>query len=298
MNEETFLESLFPKDYPTSCLLGVIGDPVAHSLSPKMHNLAIAKLGLNYKYVPFHVPGHFLYRTIQELAARGVVGFNVTIPHKVSIVAMMDDLGEDAQVIGAVNTVLIEPGGKLIGRNTDAYGFQAALEESFPNRSPTRVLLLGAGGAARAVLWGLIKAGSSVITLANRTVEKGEILVDQMPLKHFDALVRVIPLTANRLPLEEVDLVVNTTCLGMKGEIFQAVDLSRLPESAMVMDIIYSPFQTPLLLAAAARGLATANGLGMLIHQGAKSFHLWTGQEMPVAIVRDYLINHIDVSKK
>ncbi|MBF0125739.1 MAG: shikimate dehydrogenase [Magnetococcales bacterium] len=262
-------------------LLGVIGDPVHHTLSPGMHNLACADLGLNIRYLPLHVRPENLADAVKGLRAIGAMGFNATIPHKEALLPLMDTLDPVAEMIGAVNTVVIGADGRLSGYNTDAYGFMTALREVFsaPLEELT-VVVLGAGGAARGVLAGLSRLGAGRIFLANRTWSKAVDLAER-----FNAL----PVPWDRLPLEGCGLLINTTSLGLGGTDVREVDLSRLPGSALVYDIVYSPPLTPLLAAARARGLKGENGLGMLIHQGARAFEIWTGQKMPVAKVRSLL---------
>jgi shikimate dehydrogenase len=266
-------------------LLGVIGDPIHHSLSPFMHNLAYAELGMSDRqYLPFHVRAENLAAAVRGMQALGIEGFNATIPHKEQLVPLMDELDPMARLIGAVNTVVIQPDGGLIGYNTDGYGFLTDLRGLFTEPlHDLEILVLGAGGAARGVLAALLQAGANRIGLMNRTHDRAVTLAQEFS-RHFpDRRVMPIPWT-RRLPASR--LVINTTSLGMDASGETVPDLSGLPEAALVYDIVYAPPLTPLLAAAQARGLLVENGLGMLIHQGAKAFEIWTGQPMPVAAVR------------
>ncbi|MEO5371300.1 MAG: shikimate dehydrogenase [Magnetococcus sp. DMHC-1] len=262
-----------------------------HSLSPAMHNLALSYLGVNARYLAFHVKPSHLNDAVRGFVAQGVLGFNSTLPHKEALLKLMDWVDDEAMLMGAVNTVRIEPDGRLLGYNTDAYGFQMAMEMNFPKHMlGAEVVVLGAGGAARGVVTGLANGGVQRITVANRTLSRAEHLLDSLTgpnLARVDR--RATPLEPHKLSLETCKLLVNTTSAGMHGESFQAVDLHRLPPDAVVVDIIYTPARTPFLQAAQNRGLKILNGLDMLVHQGARSFYIWTGQQMPVSRVKDYL---------
>ncbi|MBF0177515.1 MAG: shikimate dehydrogenase [Magnetococcales bacterium] len=272
-------------------IYGVIGNPVVHSLSPAMHNLAFQQAGINARYLPFHVKPSHLTEAVQGFVAQGVQGFNSTLPHKEALLKLMDWVDSEAMLMGAVNTVRIEPDGSLSGFNTDADGFYLAMQSRFPaHMQDAEVIVLGAGGAARGVLAGLAKGGVNRITLANRTLSRAEHLLDTMTgpgLAKVDR--RAIPLVSEKLPLETCTLIVNTTSAGMHGESLSVVDMHRLPPGAVVVDIIYIPPCTPFLHAAQKCGLNVLNGLDMLIYQGARSFQIWTDMEMPVALVRTHL---------
>ncbi|MBF0624735.1 MAG: shikimate dehydrogenase [Magnetococcales bacterium] len=271
-------------------LLGIIGDPVSHSLSPAMHNLAFLALGLNLRYLAFHVKPERLEEAVRGFAAQGMVGFNATIPHKEALVGLMDRLDDQVALLGAVNTVAIDSQGGLRGYNTDVHGFHAALEQAFPGRlQGARAVVLGAGGAARAVVAGLVAGGVTSITVANRTAERGQKLLEELAPALGQVTCRGVPLTAERIPLEECELLVNTTSMGLHGEPISGVDVSRLPKEAVVNDIVYSPPVTPLMQAALTRGLGVLNGLDMLIHQGAQAFRIWTGREMPIPLIKAHL---------
>lgn len=271
-------------------LLGVIGHPIAHSLSPDMHNPALAWLELNIRYLAFHVHPQNLADAIRGFVAMGMIGFNATVPHKEALLPLMDWIDPMAQRIGAINTVAIDTDGTLQGFNTDAHGFTDALAEAHhldPSTTPT--LVLGAGGAARGVVVGMLEAGARHISVANRTPSRAEQLIADLGSYYPQAKLTALPLEAEQLPLEEMGLLVNTTTMGLKGETCSMVHMDRLPTTALVYDIVYTPQQTPLLQAAKKHNLATLNGLGMLIHQGARAFEIWTGLKMPIEQVRERL---------
>ncbi|MCL2789516.1 MAG: shikimate dehydrogenase [Desulfobulbus sp.] len=262
-------------------LFGIIGDPVAHSLSPAMHNAALAHLGLNAVYVPMRPAD--LADAFRGLRSLGFAGASVTVPFKVAIMDFLDAIDPVARKIGAVNTLVFERTGAAIrctGHNTDWLGSNRALAEVIDLAGRT-VLLIGAGGAARAVGFGLIEAGAHVL-LANRTEAKGRELAHLMGC-------RFIP--AAELSLIRADALINTTSVGMAphaDEVPVAPEL--LPHFPVVMDIVYAPLATRLLREAAARGCHTVNGLTMLQYQGAAQFTLWTGRESPDAVMRQTLL--------
>ncbi|ABK42551.1 shikimate dehydrogenase [Magnetococcus marinus MC-1] len=271
-------------------LLAVIGDPVSHSLSPKMHNLALRHCQLNYCYVALPVKPHNLVRAVQGFAAMGMRGFNATIPHKENLLPLMHTLSEEASHIGAVNTVVIDDDGKMTGHNTDAYGFITGLKEAWrSDLSGLTAIMLGSGGAARAILYGLIQAKAARVIIANRTIERAQALIEAMQPYAPNTQLMVAPTQADQLPLESCDLLINTTSMGLKGETIPYIDLARLPHHAFVSDIVYGAHPTPLLRATAQHQLGGQDGLPMLIHQGAKAFELWTGHSMPVELVEHTL---------
>ncbi|WP_298671060.1 shikimate dehydrogenase [uncultured Sphingomonas sp.] len=250
----------------------VIGDPIAHSKSPAIHGFWLEKLGIAADYRATHVMPDDLARFIAERrddpAWRGC---NVTIPHKIAMLDLVDDPGDVRNSIGAMNTIVRDAEGRVFGTNTDAAGFYAPLSEVDLAGAPA--VVIGAGGAARAVLFALARAGVGRVTILNRSPLKGAALLARFGLKG-DAL----PLTA---PLPPAALVVNTSALGMKGQPPLEVDLTPLPEDAIVYDIVYAPLETALLRQAEARGLETIDGLEMLIGQAAMAFELFFGQPAP-----------------
>ena len=265
-------------------LFGLIGNPVAHSLSPMMHNQALAATGYNGVYLAFRVtdPG----AAIRGIAALNFEGISVTLPHKVAVMEYLDEVDETAARIGAVNTI-VNSRGRLIGCNTDCPGALEALRTRTSIRDRS-VAVIGAGGAARAIGFGLVAAGARV-TIFNRTRGPGERLAED--------------LQAQFLPLEEwapgsYEILINTTPVGMHPE----TDATPIPKKALskelvVMDIVYNPLQTRLLKEAAAIGCRTINGADMFVFQGAKQFELWTGQKAPVDVMHAAVLEALKVHR-
>ena len=269
--------------------LGVIGWPIAHSLSPVLQNAALEEAGLDYAYIALPVPPERLQDAVKGIRAMGFRGVNVTIPHKSEIIPLLDEVDEDARMIGAVNTV-VNDDGFLRGYNTDAAGFMGALKSEGYVPEGKRVCLLGAGGAARAVLWALAKEKTAKVSIGVRNPAKAESLVtffrDHVPVEIFsweDA--------AFSEELSEADLLVHTTPLGMHPKVdgMPPVNLSALKASALVYDIVYTPAKTRLLKEAEALGHGILNGEGMLAGQGAAAFRLWTGAEADVGLMKRVL---------
>lgn len=274
--------------FGTTRVLGILGWPVGHSMSPIMQNAALAVLGLDYVYVPFAVPPEGLAAAVIGLKALGVDGFNVTIPHKSAIVPLLTRLSPEAELIGAVNTVKRE-GNELVGYNTDCSGFIKSLRADLgSDPAGSRVLVLGAGGAARAALVGLCQAGAREIIVANRSLESGRRLIDTFSTRFRGTQFAAIPQDVASLSpvLQKIDILVNTTSVGMGGSRFPALDLTAMTRRGCVYDMVYTPPETPLLLEAARQGLRRANGLGMLVAQGELAFALWTGEEAPQGVMK------------
>jgi shikimate dehydrogenase len=277
----------------TTKLLGVMGNPVAHSLSPLMHNAALASLSLDYCYLALEIRPELLPQAVVGLKALGCQGFNVTIPYKEQIVASLDEVDDEALIIGAVNTV-VNREGKLVGYNTDGRGFLRSLAEEWDlGLRGEQVVVLGAGGAARAIVAGLASAGASKITIANRNVERGLLLKADLE-QHYPCKIAVVDLSEGKLDKELAAslLVVQTTPVGMYPHAGDTpiIEPSRLWKDSYVYDIIFNPPETRFLLGAREQGCRTANGLGMLLHQGALSFEYWTGIEAPVKLMRQALL--------
>ncbi|MBE9136903.1 shikimate dehydrogenase [Nodosilinea sp. LEGE 07088] len=275
----------------TTQLLGVIGDPVTHSLSPVMHNAALAELGADYLYVAFPVAAAGLAAAIAGFAAIGVQGFNITIPHKQAILPLLAEVTAEAQAVGAVNTVWRTAAG-WVGTNTDVAGFIAPLKAK-PTWTGRTALVLGNGGAARAVVAGCAQLGFAAVQVVGRNPNK---------LATFAASWRASPLGGpltthgwDALPtlLPMADLIVNTTPIGMHHAAEQtplaAADLALVPATAVIYDLIYTPRPTKLLDLATRRGLATLDGLEMLVQQGAAALEIWLQQPVPVATMRQAL---------
>jgi len=262
-------------------LFGIIGDPVEHSLSPAMHNAALAHLGLNGVYVPMRPAD--LTSAFHGLRSLGFIGVSVTVPFKVAVMDLLDAIDPVARKIGAVNTLVFERTGASIrctGHNTDWLGSNRALAEVIDVKGRT-ILLIGAGGAARAVGFGLIEAGASVL-LTNRTEARGQELAKQMGCPFIPAA---------QLAQVQADALINTTSAGMAPNIDDMpIAPELLPHFPVVMDIVYVPLETRLLREATACGCRAIDGLTMLQYQGAAQFTLWTGREAPHPVMRQALL--------
>jgi shikimate dehydrogenase len=255
----------------TATLTGILGWPVSHSRSPEIHAAWLAAHGIVGEYVRLAAAPEALAEEVQSLAAWGFRGVNVTVPHKEAVMKLLDEISDTARAIGAVNTIIVEPSGKLRGENTDAYGFITPLKNTKGWQETVKYpLILGAGGAARAVASALKHAGAEGIRITNRTREKAEKIA-----RDFD--LEVVPWEARETALAETSLLVNTTTLGMQGKEALALSLAALPVAATVYDIVYAPRETELLRAAKLKGCAVIEGLPMLYHQAAKSFEYWWG---------------------
>ena len=255
----------------------VCGHPIAHSRSPKIHGHWLDELGIAGSYEAIDVEPDRFSEFLMRAGERGYVGGNVTIPHKEAAFRLVERRDEAAEAIGAVNTVWIEDG-KLVGSNTDGHGFAANLDQRSPGWDKGGVaVVLGAGGAARAVLHVLKQRGFSEIRVVNRSVDRAEDLA-----RTFGDPVTAHDLRDADKLLGDAALLVNTTSLGMKGQGDFPVDLGLLPETALVTDLVYVPLETPLLAAAKKRGLRAIDGLGMLLHQAAPGFERWFGKRPQV----------------
>lgn len=250
----------------------VIGHPISHSKSPLIHSYWMEQHGIDGTYEAIDIAPDHLEAGLRDLMAQGYAGVNVTVPHKEAVYALCDELDDAAQNIGAVNTVVFQ-NGKILGRNTDAFGFMENIRQSQPAFSfaEKTALVLGAGGAARAVVYGLLEGGVDRVVLTNRTREKAESLtalcVDQIDVRDWD----------DRHDLGGVDVLVNTTALGMTGKPELEMSLETLNPEALVTDIVYAPLMTELLNAAQARGNPVVTGIGMLLHQARPAFQAWHG---------------------
>lgn len=269
-------------------LVGLIGWPVEHSVSPAMHNAAFEVLGLDWSYSLLPTPPGSVEARLADLKAGGFQGANVTVPHKQAVMPYLDEIDDAAQAIGAVNTILVQ-GDRLIGCNTDAGGLLNALRDAGFEPSGRRALVLGAGGAARAVVYALARSGAPVV-LHNRTASRAEKLAHSMLEVDPQASVTWVADGASLadLPLDSFDLLVNTTSVGMWPQIDACPWPETLPMPGRwtVNDLVYNPAQTRLLARAQAAGAATIGGLGMLVHQGALAFEMWTGQAPPAEVMR------------
>lgn len=259
-------------------LAGVIGWPVSHSLSPRLHGYWLRQYRIDGAYLPLPVRPEALSPVIASLAELGFRGVNVTIPHKQAVLRLCTNVDSTAERIGAVNTVAFRDGG-LHGSNSDAFGFLENLQRGAPDWQPAAgpAVVLGAGGAARAVIVALLDAGVPGIRLVNRTLARAEALAEA-----FGERVAACPWEDAESELAEARLLVNSTSLGMTGQPDLALDLTALPRIAVVTDLVYAPLETPLLAAAKARGNTAVDGLGMLLHQARPGFEAWFGQRPEV----------------
>ncbi|MDE2579841.1 MAG: shikimate dehydrogenase [Hyphomicrobiales bacterium] len=253
-------------------LAGVMGWPIHHSRSPIIHRAWMAQYGMAGDYVPFAVQPGNLEKALRALAPLGLSGCNLTIPHKEEALRIVDRLDEAARSIGAVNCVVVDADGLLTGRNYDAFGFIESVRSSAPGWRADKgpAVVLGAGGAARAIIFGLRQAGARDIVIVNRTDERAQALASE-----FGAT--CAPWSARADVLAGAAMLVNTTALGMVGQPPLDLALGALPKDALVADIVYAPLTTPLLADARAHGATTVDGLGMLIHQARPAFRDWFG---------------------
>lgn len=260
-------------------LAGVMGWPVGHSLSPRLHGFWLEKYGIDGAYLPLAVRPEDAEGAIRMLPKLGFRGANVTVPHKEAAFRAVDELEPLARRVGAVNTLVVREDGSLLGRNTDGFGFIENLKAGLPGwrAAAGPAVVLGAGGAARAVVAALADAGAPEIRLVNRSLDRAERLAADL-----GGPIRVLAWARRTEALEGAALLVNTTSLGMKGQDPLSLDLSRLLPAALVTDIVYAPLETPLLLLARQRNNPVVDGLGMLLHQARPGFAAWFGREPEV----------------
>jgi shikimate dehydrogenase len=260
-------------------LAGVMGWPIGHSRSPVLHSYWLQRYGITGSYVPLAVRPEQLQQALRALPVLGFAGCNVTVPHKEAAFRLVDEPDTAARRTGSVNLVIIRPDGTLEGRSTDGYGFIENLRQTapgwFPGQAP--VTVIGAGGAARAIAAALLDAGETRIRITNRTDSRAADLV-----RDFSPGLEAWPWSQRDIALTDCHLVINATVLGMAGQEALALDLSFLPKSAIVCDIVYVPLETPLLAAARARGNIVVDGLGMLLHQARPAFAGWFGVDPAV----------------
>lgn len=279
-------------------IVGVIGHPVAHSVSPLMHNAAFAHLGLDWTYVPLPVavePAARIGEAVAGLRALGMVGCNVTVPHKQNVMPHLDELTQAAEAIGAVNTIRVEPDGALSGDNTDARGFIADLRDHQVEVAGMRVLVLGAGGSARAIAYGLAEAGCKQIAMVNRTLSRAASVVARMQ-GYFAGCPMSAHASLNEIADEvsTADLIVNCTSLGMtpKVETTPWDETIAFRSGQVIYDLVYNPPETRLLAQAKADGATAIGGLGMLVWQGAIALERWSGEKAPVEVMRQACLAH------
>ena len=277
---------------------GIIGDPVEHSMSPAMHNAAFKKMGLDYVYVAFSVKKAELGKAIGGMRALNIKGLNVTIPHKVAVLELLDKLDPLAEKIGAVNTI-INDDGKLTGYNTDATGFlQPLLEKGIETRGKN-IVILGAGGASRGISFILAGRGANM-TILNRQVERAKELANRIR-QTFGSQVTALELTKENLSLvlNKTDILVNATSVGMSPNSEETpVNADLLKPGIIVYDIVYNPVKTRLLQQAEAAGAETISGLDMLVWQGALAFEKWTGIEAPVKLMKQEALKLLEARER
>lgn len=283
----------------TPIRLGVFGDPVAHSLSPQMQNAALEKCGLEMRYARFEIGPSDLQAALELLPGLNFIGVNLTVPHKIAALRFVDEADDTARQICAVNTIKIDDG-KLRGFNTDGKGFSRAIREEFSvDLRDLRILVLGAGGAARAIAWQCAKEDCERLVIANRDLDKAKQLADE--LRPFFAGPRVLGPVARlqaialdesviRFQIANVDLVVNATALGLSRGDPPLIPARLLAPHLMIYDTIYSAGQTAFVSAAIEAGARAANGLSMLLHQGALAFEIWFDRTAPLDVMRKALL--------
>lgn len=272
--------------------IGVIGYPLAHSLSPAFQQAALDYLGLDACYEAWETPPERLAEAVEAMRSPDCLGANVTIPHKEAVIPLLDDLDELSRQVGAVNTI-VHRGGRLYGHNTDVIGFLRALkEEAGFEPSGQRALVLGAGGAARAVVLTLSREGAAAVTVINRTYARASALVEELRLYAQSTDLYAVPQTyaALRAAVRGCHLLVNCTPVGMTdtaSERASPLPAELIPSGILVFDLVYNPPETRLMAAARQRGAKAVGGLPMLVYQGAASLELWTGLPAPIAVMRE-----------
>lgn len=284
------------KVFGTTRVIGILGHPVHHSMSPVMQNTAFEALSLDYVYVPFDVAPDDLQRGIDGIRALGFAGANITIPHKERVIDFLDWVSEEARAIGSVNTIVNDEG-ILKGYSTDGEGFMRALEAAGGTAKGSQAVVLGAGGSARAIVYALAKAGAKV-AVANRTFSRAVELADFMNVVLGSELIEPIALQSEAAgeAVRSANLLVNCTSVGMYPKVdCQPVPSEWLHKELFIFDQIYNPLETSLLRAARAIGLQTANGIGMLVYQGASSFKIWTGMNPPTDAMEKAVLTKMGV---
>lgn len=276
----------------TTKLLGVIGNPVEHSLSPLMHNAALAKLDLNYVYLPFPIEPENLAKALDGFAAIGVVGFNATIPHKSALIPLLSEIEPIAQSVGAVNTVFRQDN-KWIGTNTDVEGFVSPLKSLNRDWSQTHAVILGNGGAARAVVCGCTQLGCGSLTVVGRSLQKLQEFKDSWKNSSLKVNLKIHQWDSIPEIISDTNLLINTTPIGMYPKVENSpinADLfAHLPKDAIVYDLIYTPSPTKFLQYARENNAIAIDGLEMLVEQGAAALKIWLQQDVPVEVMRQTL---------
>ncbi len=267
---------------------GIFGYPVKHSKSPTFQTLSFQSSGINAVYLPFEVKPEHLESAVRSIRVLGIKGINVTVPHKEHIIRYVDELSEEVRYIKAANTIH-NLDGYLKAYNTDSYGFIRGLEELKMDFRNKKFLVLGAGGASRAILYGLVKEGIQSITVANRTVEKVNQIIDDFKTLHrfIEDIIKPISLSEIEFYIKDVDIIVNTTSVGLREDDRPLFNYELIEDRHTVVDIIYR--KTPLLETAERKGCKWQDGLPMLLYQGVKAFKIWTGKEPDIEKVKEVL---------
>jgi len=270
---------------------GLLGYPVAHSFSPEMHNRAFEKLRLNWAYLPFEVNPKYLAQAVEGVRSLNIVGVNVTVPHKERVIEFLDEVTRTAKAIGAVN-IIMNDNGKLIGHNTDGVGFIKSLEECGFSATDKKVVVLGSGGAAKAVCVQLAIEGIADITIVNRNIKKANNLAKFM--SDFKVNVSIVNWDQKDLirdKMQKSDLIVQATSIGMHPDnALPPIPDGCFRERQMVCDLVYNPVETKFLQKAKHSGAIIVNGLGMLLYQGAAAFEMWTGKKAPIDVMKKVLV--------
>ncbi|MGW7925730.1 shikimate dehydrogenase [Staphylococcus xylosus] len=261
----------------------VIGNPIAHSLSPIMHNANFDALNNPSSYEAINISEDQFHLIKEMIDEKALSGFNVTIPHKENILPYLDEIDEQAETVGAVNTVKIEDG-KWIGYNTDGIGYVTGLKQVYPDLENAYILILGAGGASKGIANELVKHVHSKLTIANRNLKRFE---------NWNLDVNQITLNEAEKALDEFDIVINTTPAGMHENKEVVINLGNLDSRTLVSDIVYVPFKTPILEIAEAKGNPIHNGLDMFVYQGAESFKIWTNELPQIQIMKEAVLKHL-----
>lgn len=279
----------------TTTLVGLLGYPLKHSKSPHMHNTSFEALGLDHVYMAFEVQEGHIKEGLDAMRILNAEGCNITMPHKKKVLEYLDDISNDARIIGSVNTVKND-NGKLTGYNTDGRGFVKALEENSVEFKGKKIVLAGAGGAARAVATQLAYDGAKELVLFNRTLSSAEEIIDNINknIPTCKGIALEMDEEVLKKEIEDAAILVNCTSLGMKATIDQAIISSpeALRKDLFVADIVYDPAQTKLLKMAEQAGCRYMNGLMMMIWQGAIAFKIWTGKDMPVDLIKKEIFGH------
>lgn len=280
-------------------LFGIFGDPIDHTLSPVMHNAAFEALGLPYFYFPFHVSSERLKGAVGALLPLGIKGVNITIPHKEAVIPLLDSVAEDAEKVGAVNTIEVTSTNRLVGHNTDGKGFIASLHEMDVDPSGKRVVLLGAGGAAGGVAFQLAKEPVSELILMARSPARGKRLAERLA-SAFPALkIALYEMNWSKgVPFRRDPsmLLINSTPLGMREDDPSPFPMDQIDPTWVVADLIYRPYRTPLLISAQRAGAKPISGLGMLLHQGALAFEIWTKQKPSLSVMKKALLDALHLT--